>query len=125
MRKQSWDTAAARAMYDSGKSDREIAEALGISQNAVYHWRFVQNLPSNTRKAEKRKEPEPRAAPSRALALPATKGPVELSVELDGRAFALRAQDLDGAAWIHEYAGRLLADMGRIAEKLKEEADDA
>lgn len=50
---------------------------------------------------------------------------MELSVELDGRAFALRAQDLDGAAWIHEYAGRLLADMGRIAEKLKEEADDA
>lgn len=51
MRKQSWDTETARAMYDAGKSDPEIAKALGISRNTVYHWRFVQNLPSNTRKA--------------------------------------------------------------------------
>lgn len=124
MKRQSWDTAEARAMYDAGKSDGEIAKALGISRNTVYHWRFVQNLPSNTRKAEKRKEPEPKAAPSRTLALPITKGPVALSVELDGRAFALWAPDLDGAAWIHAYAGRLLKDMGQIAEKLKEETND-
>lgn len=125
MRKQSWDTETARAMYDAGKSDPEIAKALGISRNTVYHWRFVQNLPSNTRKAEKRKEPEPKAAPSRGLALPIIKGPVELSVEMDGRAFSLRAPDLEGAACIHEYAGHLLEDMGRIAATLKEETDDA
>jgi len=132
MKKQSWDTEAARAMYDAGKSDREIAEALGISRNTVYHWRFVQNLPSNTRKVERPKEAEPKAPPPRPLTLPAdgapaanqrsvcggerrkewsgrsprrqagtkrsgisfSEGPVELSVELDGRAFALRPPDL-------------------------------
>lgn len=124
MKKISWDTEAARAMYDAGKSDREIAEVLGISRNTVYHWRFVQNLPSNTRKVERQKKTEPKAAPSRPLALPAMKGPVELSVELDGRAFALRAPDLEGAAWIHGYAGQLLEGMGRIAAKLKEEANN-
>ncbi len=125
MKKQSWDTEAARAMYDAGKSDREIAEALGVSRNTVYHWRFVQNLPSNTRKAERPKEAEPKAPPPRPLALPVTKGPVELSVELDGRAFALRAPDLEGASCIHAYAGRLLEDMGRIAAEREEGAADA
>ncbi len=125
MKKQSWDTEAARAMYDAGKSDREIAETLGISRNTVYHWRFVQSLPSNTRKAGNPKETEQKAPPPRPLALPVMKGPMELSVEIDGRAFALRAPDLDGAAWIYKYAGRLLEDMGQIAAKLKEETDNA
>lgn len=52
-------------------------------------------------------------------------GPVELSVELDGCSFALRAPDLEGAAWIHAYAGRLLEDMSQIAVKLKEGTCDA
>ena len=125
MKKQSWDTEAARAMYDAGKSDREIAEALGVSRNTVYHWRFVQNLPSNTRTVERPKEAEPKAPPPRPLALPVTKGPVELSVEMDGLAFALRAPDLEGASCIHAYAGRLLEDMGRIAADREEGADDA
>lgn len=125
MKKISWDTEAARAMYDAGKSDREIAEALGISRNTVYHWRFIQNLPPNTRKAGRPKETEPKASPPRPLALPVAKGPMELSVKMDVRAFALRAPDLEGAAWIHEYAGQLLKDVGRIAAKLKEGTDDA
>lgn len=112
-------------MYDAGKSDREIAEALGISRNTVYHWRFIQNLPSNTRKAGRPKETEPKASPPRPLALPVAKGPIELSAEMDGRAFALRTPDLEGGAWIHEYAGQLLKDVGRIAAKLKEETNDA
>lgn len=45
---------------------------------------------------------------------------MELSVELDGKSFALRAPDLEGAAWIHAYAGRLLEDMRQIAMNLKE-----
>ena len=83
-------------------------------------------LPTNLeRHPPPQEDPEPKAAPlpsppSRTLALPARKGPVELSVEMDGRAFALRAPDLEGAAWIHEYAGRLLGDMGRLAAKLEE-----
>ena len=138
MRKQSWDTETARAMYDAGKSDREIAEALGISRNTVYHWQFVQNLPSNTRKRPK--EAEPKAVPPRPPALPPdgdpagaqrsgsggerrrewsgrsprqrrgqsgaeflpAKGPVELSVGLNGHAFALRAPYLEGAERIYE-----------------------
>ncbi len=47
-------------------------------------------------------------------------GPVELSVEMDGHAFALRAPDLEGAAQIYEYAGRLLEDVKQAAAKLKE-----
>lgn len=131
MGKRSWDTEAARAMYDDGKSDGEIARALGIHRNAVYHWRFVQGLPSNTMPGWPTREskeagakaavPPPASPPSRPLALPAMKGPVELSVELDGRAFALRAPDLEGAAWIHEYAGRLLEDMRRISGNGKDE----
>lgn len=73
------------------------------------------------RPAQKRRSPPPASPPSRPLALPAMKGPVELSVELDGRAFALRAPDLEGAAWIHEYAGRLLEDMRRISGNGKDE----
>lgn len=46
-------------------------------------------------------------------------------MELDGWAFALRAPDLESAAWIHEYAGRLLEELGQIAVKLKEEMNDA
>lgn len=134
MKKRSWDTEAAQAMYDAGKSDREIAEALGISRNSVYHWRFVQNLPSHTmrgQRPEKPRETEPEAAaprpspPSRPLALPAAKGPLELSVELDGRAFALRAPDLEDAARIYEYAGRVLESLGLNTARLKEENQDA
>ena len=67
--------------------------------------------------------PPPARLPSaRSLAFPAMKGPVELSVELDGHAFALRAPDLEGAERIYEYAGELLKDMGQAA-KLKEEID--
>ena len=39
---------------------------------------------------------------------------------MGGRAFTLRAPDLEGAAWIHEYAGQLLGDMGRIAAHLQQ-----
>lgn len=41
-------------------------------------------------------------------------------MELDGHAFALRAPDLEGAARIYEYAGRLLEDVKQAAAKLKE-----
>lgn len=51
------------------------------------------------------------------------KGPVELSVELDGHAFALRAPDLEGVERIYEYAGYLLKDMEQAAAKLKEGSD--
>lgn len=59
------------------------------------------------------------------LALPVAKGPVELSVELNGRAFALRAPDLESAERIYKYVGQLLKDMGQATAKLKEEMDDA
>lgn len=129
MRKRSWDTEAARAMYDAGKSDREIAETLGIHRNTVYHWRFVQNLPSNTRKAERPKEAEPKAPPPRPsplprpLRLPTNEDPVDLSIRLDdGRwAFSIRAPDFDGVQAIYALAGTALEDMLRIFESGKDE----
>lgn len=129
MKRREWDTEKARTLYDQKLSDAEIAGKVGATPSAVAYWRRGLGLPANPerRPPSQPEDPEPKTVPSppRSLALPTVKGPVELSVELDGRAFALRAPDLEGAAWIHEYAGHLLEDMGRTAEKLKEETDDA
>ena len=80
-------------------------------------------------RGERRKEwsgrsPRQGRGRSKAEFLP-TNGPIELSVELDGHAFALRAPDLEGAARIYEYAGRLLEDISQAFGKLKEEMDNA
>ena len=126
MKRRGWDTEKAKTLYDQKLSDAEIAGEVGATASAVAYWRRGLGLPTNLeRHPPPQEDPEPKAAPlpsppSRTLALPARKGPVELSVEMDGRAFALRAPDLEGAAWIHEYAGRLLGDMGRLAAKLEE-----
>lgn len=133
MKRREWDTEKARTLYDQKLSDTEIAGRVGTTASAVAFWRRGLGLPANSgQHSPPQEEPEPKvippapaSPPSRPLALPSVKGPVELSVELDGRAFALRAPDLEGAAWIHEYAGRLLEDMGQIAVKLKEEMDNA
>jgi len=134
MKGRSWDTEKAMALYNEGKTDRQIAEAVFVSPGVVGVWRRKQGLPSNRENQEKQnavKAPEPpeptptvleppaSAPPSstdRPLALPRARGPVELSVELNGCAFALRAPDLEGAAWAYEYAGRLLDDMRKAAE---------
>ena len=126
MKRREWDTEKAKALYDQKLSDAEIAGEIGATASAVAYWRRGLGLPANLeRHPPPQEDPEPKAVPlpsppSRTLTLPARKGPVELSVELDGRAFTLRTPDLEGAAWIHEYAGRLLGDMGRIAAKLEE-----
>lgn len=137
MKRREWDTEKARVLYDQKLSDAEIAAEVKTTPTAVAYWRRGQGLPANgassgprqTGSGEERRpppmeNPESRAAlkppaspPSRPLALPAMKGPIELSVELDGYAFALRAPDLEGAARIHEYAGRLLKDMEQAAGK--------
>lgn len=134
MKRREWDTEKAKALYDQKLSDAEIAGRVGATASAVAFWRRGLGLPANLERhlpsqpeipEAKAAPPPPVSPPSRPLALPAMKGPVELSVELDGRAFALRAPDLEGAAWIHGYAGQLLKDMGRIDAKLKEETNDA
>lgn len=132
MKRRGWDTAEAKALYDQKLSDTEIAGKVGTTASAVAFWRRGLGLPANPGRHPPPQEgpepnvtpPPPASPPPRPLALPSVKGPVELSVELDGRAFALRAPDLEGAAWIHSYAGQLLEDMGQIAMKLKEEMDD-
>lgn len=126
MKRREWDTEKAKALYDQKLSDAEIAGEVGATASAVAYWRRGLGLPANLeRHPPPQEDPEPEAAPlpsppSQSLTLLARKGPVELSVEMGGRAFTLRAPDLEGAAWIHEYAGRLLGDMGRIAAKLEE-----
>lgn len=45
-----WDKRLARRLYDEGKSDGQIATAVGISTGAVLFWRRSQNLPANSRK---------------------------------------------------------------------------
>ena len=130
MKRREWDTEKAKTLYDQKLSDVEIAGRVGATVSAVAYWRRGLGLPANQELrppplealGSKPAPPPPVSPPSRPLALPAMKGPVELSVEMDGHAFALRAPDLEGAAWIHEYAGRLLGDMGRIAAELEEGA---
>ena len=134
MKRREWDTEKAKALYDQKLSDAEIAGRVGATASAVAFWRRGLGLPANLERhlPSQPEPPEPKAAPpppvsppSRPLALPAMKGPVELSVELDGHAFALRAPDLEGAERIYEYAGYLLKDMEQAAAKLKEGIDHA
>lgn len=131
MKRREWDAEKARALYDQKLSDAEIAGEVGTTASAVSFWRRGLGLPANpgqrppSQGIAKPAPPPPSTPPPRPLALPSVKGPLELSVEMDGKAFALRAPDLEGAAWIHEYAGRLLEEMGQITAKLKEEMDDA
>ena len=134
MKWRGWDTEKAKALYVQKLSDAEIAGRVGTTASAVAFWRRGLGLPANPghHPPPRPEIPEPKATPPppvspppRPLALPITKGPVEMSVEMDGHAFALRAPDLEGAAWIHAYDGRLLEDMGQIAVKLKEDVDDA
>lgn len=133
MKRREWDTEKAKALYGQKLSDAEIAGRVGATASAVAYWRRGLGLPANQ---ELRPPPLEALGPKSALPPPASPLPrppalpddgasVDLSVELDGHSFALRAPDLEGAAWIHQYAGRLLADMGQIAAKLKEETDDA
>lgn len=134
MKRRGWDTEKAKALYDQKLSDAEIAGRVGTTASAVAFWRRGLGLPANSgqRSPSRPEIPEPKAVPPppvsplpRPLALPITKGPVEMSVEMDGHAFALRAPDLEGAERIYEYAGRRLEDMGQIAMKMKEETDNA
>ena len=128
MKRREWDTEKAKALYDQKQSDVEIAGRVGATASAVAYWRRGLGLSANQELrppplealGSKPAPPPPVSPPSRPLALPAMKGPVELSVEMDGHAFALRAPDLEGAAQIYEYAGRLLEDVKLAAAKLKE-----
>lgn len=43
-----WDKAKARALYDGGASDRDIATACGVSQPTICNWRNAQWLPPHT-----------------------------------------------------------------------------
>ena len=127
MKRRGWDTEKARALYDEKLSDAEIAGRIGTTASAVAYWRRGLGLPANPeRRPPPQEGPEPKAAPPpspRPLALPVMKAPVELSIEMDGHAFALRAPDLEGAARIYAYAGRLLKDMEQAAARLKEGMD--
>jgi hypothetical protein len=46
----SWDTERAEQLYHEGKSDGEIAKAVGTQKSAVFHWRTTHNLPKNENK---------------------------------------------------------------------------
>ena len=43
-----WDEARASALYRAGKTDREIADAVGIGRRVVTSWRHRHNWPANT-----------------------------------------------------------------------------
>lgn len=59
-RQSKFDWHKGRELYDAGKTDREIAAALGCSQNGVWDWRKRNGLPANGErgwyKGKKRKE---------------------------------------------------------------------
>lgn len=116
-----WDTKKARALYDEGLLDGEIAAALGTTSGAVGFWRRSLGLPSNfARKAENKpkaqKTPATTPPPASDRPLPKTTGRVEMSVELGGCSFTLCAPDLEGAVRVYEYAGRMLGDARKAAE---------
>lgn len=131
MKERSWDTEKARTLYDQGLSDGEIAAEVGSTTGAVGFWRRKLGLPANQAHKTAPKAPPPKESPpesppeesplpERPLSLPKVKGPLELSVEIKDCAFAVRAPDLEGLAWIYDYAGKLLREMTTEAEKTEE-----
>lgn len=126
MKERSWDTEKARTLYEQGLSDRKIAMEVGTTAGAVGFWRRKLGLPANQEHRAAPEAPPPKESPpeappetssqappvsERPLSLPKVKGPIELSVEIKNCAFAVRAPDLEGLAWIYEYAGKLLRKM--------------
>lgn len=133
MKKRTWDAERARALYDEGWTDARISAEVGVKPSAVAFWRRGLKLPANS---EHRPPPEtgaesvpekqppaalrPEAAPAgenSPLTLRALTGPVSFSVELHGCALTLRAPDLEGAVWMHKYAGQLLKELPAKLEK--------
>lgn len=116
MSKRTWDTGRARKLYDDGWSDARIAAELGTKPNAVAFWRRGLKLPANS---ERHPPPGPGAAPEGKppQVLRVLNGPVSFTVELRGCSLTLRAPDLEGARWIHKYAGQLLEEIPVRLEK--------
>ncbi len=148
----SWDTEQALALCEEGRTDRKIGEALGVAPSTVCKWRKAEGLPSSRwrnvskepgpaerlpgqrtepppaqpEEAGARAESEPRTRALTASGVPAAgAGSVALSLEFQGCAFSLRAPELEQAARMHEYAGRVLADLVRVYENLREGCCDA
>ena len=55
MKNHVWDKKLAFELYKEGKTDKEIAEACGISNTTVQTWRKRQGLPVNVGKKKTRK----------------------------------------------------------------------
>lgn len=55
--------AEARKLYDAGKNDSEIAEAIGASVNAVFRWRSLRGLRRAPGKKHQKQEDRPVALP--------------------------------------------------------------
>lgn len=52
-RQRTWDTDKALELYSQGKTDREIAEAVGVSRQVVYNWRQESALPINRERSSR------------------------------------------------------------------------
>ena len=48
-RGKQWDKVKARALYDAGRTDRDIAETLGVRVGTISAWRSRVGLPSKHR----------------------------------------------------------------------------
>lgn len=91
MTRKDWDTVQARALYDQGCTDRQIAAELGTSVSAVGYWRRKLHLPAN--RPTQTETPMSEAPAARAD----PPGAVELFVAWNGCGFSLYAPDLAGA----------------------------
>ena len=111
MKQRKWDTEKALALYSQKLTDAENAAQVGATASAVSYWRRGRKLPANP---ESRSAPKAEAPSKRPSVSPEAVGPAALSVEWNGCAFSLRAPDLESAALIYEYAGRLLADLRAV-----------
>lgn len=135
MKRREWDTEKTKALYDQKLSDAEIAGRVGTTASAVAYWRRGLGLPANLgQHSPPQEEPEPKvlppppaSPPSRPLALPTDRDPVELSIRLDDGKWeiSIRAPNLKGVRDIYALAGLVLENMGQIPEQLKEEMNDA
>lgn len=101
MKQIAWDTARARVLLEEGKSDLEVAEAVGVSLPALKSWKQRNGL-ARPRTGKAAADGQPKEEDATADTEPAKKNtprevPVQLHMRLCGCEISIDAPDVASA----------------------------